>query len=75
MREEPLLRGFECRPRGGLSLSVQRPVLAGDVGGLHGGFEIVMDDLERAGIGVVDANLLGRERVLDQLVFDAFSRM
>jgi len=29
-----------------------------------------MDDLERPGIGVVDACLLGRERVLDQLVFD-----
>ncbi len=31
-----------------------------------------MNDLEGAGIGVVDADLLGRERVLDQLVLDAF---
>ena len=30
-----------------------------------------MDDLERAGIGVVDADLLRRQLVLDKLVFDA----
>ena len=30
-----------------------------------------MNDRERAGIGIVDADLLGRELVLDQLVFDA----
>ena len=30
-----------------------------------------MDDLERAGVGVVDADLFGREGVLDQFVFDA----
>ena len=47
------------------------PRLAGDVGGLHRRVEVVVDDLERAGIGVVDADLLGRELVLDQLVFDA----
>ena len=29
-----------------------------------------MDDLEGAGIGIIDADLLGRELVLDQLVFD-----
>ena len=31
-----------------------------------------MDDAERAGIGVVDADLLVGELVLDQLIFDAF---
>ena len=31
-----------------------------------------MDDLERQGIGVVDADLIRRELVLDKLVFDAF---
>ena len=71
MREEALLGGFEGRARGGLGLRVERAALAGDVGGLQGGVEIVVDDLEGAGIGVVDADLLGRERVLDQLVLDA----
>ena len=55
---------FACR--------VQRAGLAGDVGGPHRGVEIVVDDAECAGIGVVDADLLGRELVLDQLVLDAF---
>ncbi len=71
VREEPLLGGFEGRARGGLGLGVQRAALAGDVGGLQRRVEIVVDDLEGAGIGVVDADLLGRERVLDQLVLDA----
>ena len=48
------------------------PRLAGDVRGLHRRVEIVVDDREGAGIGVVDADLLGRELVLDQLVLDAF---
>jgi hypothetical protein len=30
-----------------------------------------VDDPERVGLGVVDADLLGRERVLDDFVFDA----
>ena len=33
--------------------------------------EVVVDHLEGAGVGVVDAPLLGRERVLDELVLDA----
>ena len=71
MAEEALLGALEGRPRGGLGLRVQRAGLAGDVGGLHRRVEIVVDDRERAGIGVVDADLLGRELMLDQLVFDA----
>jgi hypothetical protein len=31
-----------------------------------------MDDLEGIGIGVVDADLLRRETMLDDLVFDPF---
>ena len=31
-----------------------------------------MDDREGAGVGVVDADLLKRELVLDKLLFDAF---
>ena len=66
------LADFEGGPRGGLRLRVQRAGLAGDVRGLHRRVEIVVNDRERAGIGVVDADLLGRELMLDQLVFDAF---
>ena len=54
-----------------LAWRVQRAGLAGDIGGLQRGIEIVVDDLEGARIGVVDADLLGGELVLDQLVFDA----
>ena len=69
--EEALLGAFEGGSRGGFCLAVQRAGLAGDVGGPHRGVEVVMDDAERAGIGVVDANLLGRELVLDEFVLDA----
>ena len=48
------------------------PLDAGDVGGLERRVEIVVDDAERARIGVVDAPLLRREPVFEQLVFDAF---
>jgi hypothetical protein len=33
-----------------------------------------MDDLERASIGVIDADLVRRELVLQELVLDAFVR-
>src|SRR3546814_16816925 len=71
MAEEALLGGYECRARGRLGLTVQRAGVAGDVGGLHGGVEVVMDDGEGPGIGIVDAGLLGGEPMLDQLVLDA----
>ena len=60
MVEEALLGALEGRARGGLGLRVQRAGRAGDVGGLHRGVEIVVDDREGAGIGVVDADLLRR---------------
>ena len=69
--EEALLGALEGGARGGLRLRVQRAGLAGDVGGLHRRVEIVVDDRERPGIGVVDADLLVGELVLDQFVFDA----
>src|SRR5579885_1903152 len=31
----------------------------------------LLNDRERAGIGIIDADLLGREPVLDELIFDA----
>ena len=71
MIEETLLGALESRPRGGFGLRVQRARFAGDVGRLQRGVEIVVDDAERPGIGVVDADLLVGEPVLDQLIFDA----
>ena len=72
MAEEALLGRFEGGPRRRLRLRVQRAGLAGDIRGLHRRVEIVVNDRECAGIGVVDAGLLGRELMLDQLVFDTF---
>ena len=71
MPEEALLGAFEGGSRRGFCLRVQRAALAGDVGGPHRRVEVVMDDAECASVGVVDANLLGRELVFDELVFDA----
>ena len=33
---------------------------------------VVMDDLEGSGVGIVDGDLFGGQRVFDQFVFDAF---
>ena len=70
MAEEALLGAFEGRSGRGLCLSIQRARLARDVGGPHRRLEVVMDDAERTGIGIIYADLFGRELVLDQLVFD-----
>ena len=45
--------------------------IAGDVGRLERGGEVVVDDLEGVGIGIVDADLLVGQFVLEQVVFDA----
>ena len=71
MIEEALLGALESRPRGGFGLGVQRARFAGDVGRLQRGVEIVVDDAERPRIGVVNADLLVGEPVLDHLIFDA----
>ncbi len=71
MREEALLGGLKGRACGGLCLRIERAALSGDVGGLESGVEVVVDDLEGAGVGIVDANLLGSQRMLDQFVLDA----
>ena len=73
---EPLLRALECGPRGRLGLGVERARSAparraGDVRRLQCRIQVVVDDLEGAGIGIVDAALPGRQRVLDELVLDA----
>src|SRR3546814_10252113 len=67
----------DLRPRRGLGLSVQRLGSAirpgtSDVGGFKRGRQIVVNDLERAGIGVIDAGLLGCQPVFDDLIFDPF---
>ena len=71
MIEEALFCRFKRGPGRGLRLRVQRAGRAGDVRRPHGGVEIVMDDTEGAGIGVIDADLLVGQPMLDQLVFDA----
>ena len=71
MTEEPLLGRFKGRAGGGLGLPVQRALGAGDVGGFHRRVEMVVNDRERPGVGVIDAALLAGERMLDQFVFDA----
>jgi hypothetical protein len=67
-----LLIRFKRRARGGLGVPVVGgAALACDVGGLQRLSQIAMDDLKRVGIGVVDADLLLCQRMLDDLVFDA----
>src|SRR5882672_6573338 len=56
--EEALLGALEGGTRGGLGLRVERTGLAGDIRRPHGRIKVVVDDRERAGIGVVDADLV-----------------
>src|ERR1700730_6501354 len=74
MAEEALLGTFEGGSGRGLCLTLPRLGLARDVRGAHRGVEVVVDDAERAGIGIIDADLLGRKLVLYQFVLDAFVR-
>ena len=69
--EETLLGALEGGARGGFGLGVQRAGIAGDVRRLQRRVEIVVNDAERAGIGIVNADLLVGELVLDQIIFDA----
>ncbi len=74
--EEALLGALERRARRRPGPGVQRlrpavPAGAGDAGGLQRRVEVVVDDLERAGIGIVDAGLLGGQPMLEQLDRDA----
>src|SRR5258708_1503756 len=71
MAEEALLGALKSGTRGGPGLRVERASLAGDVRRPHGRVEVVVNDRERTGIGVVDADLFWRELVFDQFVFDA----
>ena len=73
--EKALLGALEGRAGGGFGLPVQRAgaaVAAGDVGGLHRGIQVVVDDGEGIGVAVVDADLLRGQLMVEQLVFHAF---
>ena len=74
MIEKALLIAFERAFGGGLRLAVQRAAFAGDVDRLERGFEVGMNDLEGERVRIVDADLFGREFVLDNLDLDAFVR-
>ena len=69
--EEALLGALEGRTRGGFGLPVQRALVAGDIGGLERGVEIIVDDAERSRVGVVDCDLLVAQAMFEQIVFDA----
>ena len=70
MAEEALLGALESRQRGGLGVLVEGGIALHDAGGFQGVFYIAVDHLEGPGIGVVDAPLLGRERMFEQLDLD-----
>ena len=72
MTEEALLGALERRQRSGHGLAVQRALGRANVGRLHRGAQVVVDDLERTGVGVVDGCLILRELVFDEFVLDAF---
>ncbi len=73
MAEKALLGALEGRARGRFGLLVQRaaPVRAGNIGRCHGRVEVVVNHLKTFHIGIIDADLLRRQRVLDQLIHDA----
>ena len=71
MVEEALLVGFESRARGALGVAViGSAALAGDVRGFQRCGQIIVNDLEGAGVSVIDADLLRRELVLQHLDLD-----
>ena len=70
MAEEALLgalEGGQCRR---LGIPVQRVLALDDAGGLQCLLDVLVDDLEGAGIGVVDAPLFGRQRVFEDFDLD-----
>ena len=70
MAEEALLgalEGAQCRR---LGVPVQRVLALDDAGGLERLLDVGVDHLEGAGIGVVDAPLLGREGMFEDVDLD-----
>ena len=71
MAEEALLGALEGAERRRLGVSVQGVLALDDAGRLERLLDVLVDDLEGAGIGVVDAPLLGRERMFEDVDLDA----
>ena len=74
MVEKALLVAFERASGRGLGLGVQGAGLARHIGGFERCVQILVDDLKSVRIGVVDADLLRRKRVLDDLDLDTLVR-
>ena len=70
MAKEALLGPLESRQSGGFGVLVEGRIALHDAGGFQRVFYIAVDHLEGPGIGVVDAPLLGRERMFEQLDLD-----
>ena len=70
MAEEALLGALEGRHGCGLGVPVQRVLAVDDAGCLERLLDVLVDDLEGAGIGVVDAPLLGRQWMFEDLDLD-----
>ena len=70
MAEKALLGALEGRERGRLGVPVERRLAVDDAGGLERLLDVAVDDLEGAGIGVVDAPLFGRQGMFEGLDLD-----
>jgi hypothetical protein len=70
--QEPLLVALKRTARCRLCLLVERAFGACNVGGFEGSRQVLMDDLECAGIGIVNADLLWRQGMLQNIDLDAF---
>ena len=68
--EETLLGAFEGRAGSGFGLGIQRAGIAGDVGRFQRRVEIVVNDAESSGVGIVNTDLLIGELVLHQIILD-----
>ena len=68
--EETLLRALEGAHCSRLGIAVQRRLVVDDAGRLQRFLDVLVDDLEGAGIGVVDAPLFRRQGVFENLDLD-----
>ncbi len=70
MREEALLRPLERAHGGGFGVLVQRQLPVHDAGGLECLLDVLVDDLERAGVSIVDTPLGVAQRMLQDVDLD-----
>ena len=68
--EEALLRALEGAHCSRLGVAVQRRLVVDDAGRLERLLDVLVNDLEGAGVRIVDAPLLGTERVFENLDLD-----